>query len=266
MTLPGTQVAGAVTVVTGGGSGIGRALSRRFAAEGAKAIVVADLNADAAQAVAAELPVDSLGIGLDVTDETAVIAALDQIEQRFGPIDIYCSNAGVGGAAGLGTNEQWDRAYRVHVLAHVYIARHLVPRMVARGSGHVMITASAAGLLTEMDTAPYSATKHGSVALAEWLAITQGGQTGVSFSCLCPQGVRTAMTAGFHEGNAVVEAGGFLEPEEVAEAVVTTIADGRFLVLPHPEVAEYERRRAVDRDRWLGGMRRVWAKLHPIGK
>src|SRR5689334_2662794 len=158
MALPGTQVAGAVAVITGGGSGIGRALAHRFAAEGARAVVLADLNGEAAATVAAELPVDALGIGLDVTDESAVKAAIDQIERQFGPIDIYCSNAGVGGAAGLGTDAQWDLSYRVHVLAHVYVARHLVPRMVERGRGHVMITASAAGLLTEMDTAPYSAT------------------------------------------------------------------------------------------------------------
>jgi NAD(P)-dependent dehydrogenase (short-subunit alcohol dehydrogenase family) len=256
-------VAGAVAVVTGGGSGIGRALARRFAADGARAVVVADLNAEGAKAVAQALPVEAVGIGLDVTDEVAAKAAIDDIEQRFGPIDIYCSNAGVGSSAGLGTDEQWERSFKVHVLAHVYVARHLVPRMVERASGHVMITASAAGLLTEMDTAPYSATKHGSVAVAEWLAITQGGDTGVSFSCLCPQGVRTAMTAGFGVDNAVVAAGGFLEPEEVADAVVTAITGGHFLILPHPEVAEYERRRAVDRDRWLGGMHRVWRKLHP---
>ncbi len=162
----------------------------RFAAEGARAVVVADRDADGAAEVAASLPVEALGIGLDVTDEAAVLAALDQIEHQFGPIDIYCSNAGVGGAVGLGTDAQWDLAYRVHMLAHLYIARHLVPRMIERGSGHVMITASAAGLLTEMDTAPYSATKHGSVGLAEWMAITYGGDTGVSFSCLCPQGVQ----------------------------------------------------------------------------
>ena len=262
--MPGTQVAGAVAVITGGAGGIGRALAQRFAADGARAVVIADLDTDAAASVAAALPVESLGIGLDVTDEIAVRAAIDAIEERFGPIDLYCSNAGVGGAAGLGTDEQWDLAYRVHVLAHVYLARHLVPRMVRRGSGHVMITASAAGLLTEMDTAPYSATKHGSVAIAEWLAIMHGGDTGVSFSCLCPQGVRTAMTAGFTEGNAVVAAGAFLEPAEVADAVVAAFTEGRFLILPHPEVAEYERRRAVDRDRWLGGMRRVRAKLHRV--
>jgi NAD(P)-dependent dehydrogenase (short-subunit alcohol dehydrogenase family) len=264
--LPQTQVAGAVIVVTGGASGIGRALARRFAAEGARAVVVADRNAEGAAAVAEELPVETLAIGLDVTDENAVVAALDQIEAQFGPIDIYCSNAGVGGAAGLGTNAQWELAYQVHVMAHVYIARNLVSRMIARGSGHVMVTASAAGLLTEMDTAPYSATKHGSVSIAEWMSIIYGGETGVSFSCLCPQGVRTAMTAGFREGNAVVAAGSFLDPEQVADAVMAAYDEGRFLILPHPEVAEYERRRAVDRDRWLGGMRRVFAKLHGAAK
>jgi NAD(P)-dependent dehydrogenase (short-subunit alcohol dehydrogenase family) len=262
MTLPGTQVAGAVTVVTGGASGIGRALARRLAADGAAVVVVADRNGAGATEVAEELPVSSLGITLDVTDEAAVKAALDQIEERFGPIDIYLSNAGVGGSADLGTDAQWELAYQVHVLAHVYLARHLLPRMRARGRGHLMITASAAGLLTEMDSAAYSVTKHGSVALAEWLSITQGTED-VTFSCLCPQGVRTAMTAGFTDGNAVAAAGAFLEPEEVADAVVTAITEGRFLILPHPEVAEYERRRAVDRDRWLGGMRRVWGKLHP---
>jgi NAD(P)-dependent dehydrogenase (short-subunit alcohol dehydrogenase family) len=255
-------------VVTGGASGIGRALAQRLAADGAAAVVVADRNAAGARAVAASLrdaqspPVDSIGLELDVTDEAAVKAALDQIETRFGPIDIYLSNAGVGGAIGLGTDAAWELAYQVHVMAHVYLARHLVPRMRERGRGHLMITASAAGLLTEMDTAPYSVTKHGSVALAEWLSITQGTDE-VTFSCLCPQGVKTAMTAGFHEGNAVTAAGAFLEPEEVADAVVSAITAGRFLILPHPEVAEYERRRAVDRDRWLGGMRRVWSKLHP---
>jgi NAD(P)-dependent dehydrogenase (short-subunit alcohol dehydrogenase family) len=262
MALPRTQVAGGLAVVTGGASGIGRALAQRFAADGARAVVVADLNGVEADALAKLLPVEALGIGLDVTDEPAVEAAIGEIEDRFGPIDLYCSNAGVGGAAGLGTDEEWDIAYRVHVLAHVYVARHVVPRMLRRGRGHVMITASAAGLLTEMDTAPYTATKHGSVAIAEWLAIMYG-DSGVGFSCLCPQGVRTPMTAGLLAGTAVAAAGAFLEPEQVADGVVAALAEGRFLILPHPEVAEYERRRAVDRDRWLGGMRRVRAQLHP---
>ncbi len=148
----------------------------------------------------------------------------------------------------------------MHVLAHVYVARHVLPLMLVRGSGHIMITASAAGLLTEMDAAPYSVTKHGAVAFAEWLAI-QHGDAGINFSCLCPQGVFTAMTAGSGEDSAVMAAGGFIQPTDVADAVVAAWAQGRFLILPHPQVAEYEQRRASDRDRWLGGMRRTWAKL-----
>ena len=194
--MSGIQVSGSVAVVTGGASGIGRALARRFAADGARVVVVADLDEEGAKALAVTLPVEAVGFGLDVTDEAAVIAAIDETEQRFGPIEIYCSNAGIGDAFGLGTDEQWERNFKVHVMAHVYVARHLVPRMVERGHGHMMITASAAGLLTAAGTAPYSAAKHGSVSLAEWLAITHGDDSGVSFSCLCPGWVRTAMTAG----------------------------------------------------------------------
>ncbi len=263
--MPGIGVAGAVVVVTGGASGIGRALAQRFAAEGARAVVVADLDGVGARVVAESLPAGvGLGVSLDVTDEAALQVAVDQIEASAGPIDIFCANAGIAGAAGLGTDEQWNRAFAVHVLALLYVARHVVPGMVARGRGHVLVTASAAGLLTEMDTAPYTATKHGTVALAEWLAI-QHGDDGVSFSCLCPQGVRTAMTAGLTGANAVHAAGDFLEPAEVADAVLAAFADERFLVLPHPDVAEYERRRADDRDRWLRGMRRMRSQL-PVAR
>jgi NAD(P)-dependent dehydrogenase (short-subunit alcohol dehydrogenase family) len=260
--MPETSLVGSVVVVTGGASGIGHALAERFAVEGARAVVVADLDGERAAEVASRLACAvPLGVELDVTDEDAVRAAAERIGSEVGAIDVWCSNAGLATAEGLGDDDDWDRAWRVYVMAHVYAARHVVPRMVARGRGHLMITASAAGLLTEMDTAPYSVTKHGSVAFAEWLAIRYGG-AGVGFSCLCPQGVRTPMTEGLTD-SATLALGAVIEPTEVADAVVAALSDGRFLILPHPEVAEYERRRTADRDRWLAGMRRVRANLHP---
>jgi NAD(P)-dependent dehydrogenase (short-subunit alcohol dehydrogenase family) len=252
---------GAVAVVTGGAGGIGRALAERFAAEGARAVVVADLDGPGAERVAAALACPApLGVALDVTDQAAVARLVDRVEDEVGPVDLWCSNAGVALGPDLGGDGDWERSFAVHVLAHVYLARALAPRMAARGRGHLLLTASAAGLLANMDSAPYSVTKHGTVALAEWLAI-RWGDAGVGVSCLCPQGVRTAMTAGMGAGSSVVAAGALLEPEAVAESVVQGLADGRFLILPHPEVAEFERRRAADRDRWLAGMRRVRARL-----
>ena len=252
---------GAVAVVTGGARGIGRALAERFAAEGAQAVVVADLDRDGAERVAAALACPApLGVALDVTDQAAVARLVDRVEDELGPVDLWCSNAGVALGHGLGDDGDWERSFAVHVLAHVHLARVLAPRMAARGRGHLLLTASAAGLLTSMDSAPYAVTKHGTVALAEWLAIRWGDE-GVGVSCLCPQGVRTAMTEGMGAGSSVLAAGTLLEPEEVAGAVVRGLAEGRFLILPHPEVATFERRRAADRDRWLAGMRRARARL-----
>ena len=229
-------------------------------------MVVADLDGDGAGRVAAGLACPSpLGVGLDVTDPAAVAGLVDRVEDELGPVDLWCSNAGVALGRDLGTDDDWERSFAVHVLAHVHLARVLAPRMAARGRGHLLLTASAAGLLTNMDSAPYSVTKHGTVALAEWLAI-RWGDAGVGVSCLCPQGVRTAMTEGMGAGSSVLAAGALLEPAEVAEAVVRGLADGRFLILPHPEVAEFERRRAADRDRWLAGMRRVRARLPTSGR
>ncbi len=194
---------GAVTVVTGGARGIGRAMAERFAAEGARAVVVADLDADGAGRVAAGLACPSpLGVGLDVTDPAAVAGLVDRVEDQLGPVDLWCSNAGVALGRDLGTDGDWERSFAVHVLAHVHLARVLAPRMAARGRGHLLLTASAAGLLANMDSAPYSVTKHGTVALAEWLAI-RWGDAGVGVSCLCPQGVRTAMTEGMGPGSSV---------------------------------------------------------------
>ena len=248
---------GSVVVVTGGASGIGRALAERFAVEGARAVVVADLDGDRATQVAAGLH-GGLGVALDVADEAAVAALVARVEAELGPIDLWCSNAGLATGPGLGDDATWDLAWRVHVLAHVYAARAVLPGMLARDRGHFLVTASAAGLLTEADTAPYTVTKHGAVALAEWLAIQHGG-SGVGFSCLCPQGVRTPLLEAVPPESATLASGPVIEPEQVAQAVVDAFAAGRFLILPHPEVAEYERRRATDRDRWLAAIRRLRA-------
>ncbi|HEY8472804.1 MAG TPA: SDR family oxidoreductase [Natronosporangium sp.] len=254
------SVRDAVVVVTGGASGIGAALARRFAAERAAAVVVADIAEAGAERVAAELPVGR-PLRLDAGDEASVTDAVTRIEAEVGPIGIWCSNAGVPGGVGLGTDQDWQRCWRLHVHAHLLAARHVLPRMATRGRGHLLVTASAAGLLTELDSAAYAVTKHAAVALAEWLAIRYGG-TGVSVSCLCPQAVRTPMLAGAPANSATLAAGPAITPEQVADAVMAAFAADRFLILPHPEVAEYERRRATDRDRWLAGMRRLRDRLN----
>lgn len=261
------QVQGAVIVVTGAASGIGRAMARRFAADGAAAVHLVDLDGDGAKAVAAELTetasgTAAVGSGVDVTDETAIVALIERVEAENGPIDLWCGNAGIGANGGVELDDAvWDANWNVNVLAHVKACRHLIPRWEARGSGHLLITASAAGLLTNLGTAPYAVTKHGAVALAEWLAITHGAN-GIGVSCLCPQGVRTPMTEADGElAVEVVKAMGMIEPEEVAEAVAQGLANNDFLILPHPEVARYEQRRAGDRSRWLAGMQKLQASL-----
>jgi NAD(P)-dependent dehydrogenase (short-subunit alcohol dehydrogenase family) len=249
----------AVAVVTGGAGGIGQALAARFTAEGSRVAVV-DLDLDAAEATAAELE-GAIGVSADVGDPAAVAAMVDEVERRLGSIDIYCSNAGVASGEGLGDDRAWERSWRVHGMAHVYAGRFVVPRMVARGGGAVVVTASAAGLLMMMQSAPYTATKHASVAIAEWLAVNYGG-SGVQFHCLCPQGVRTPMVSGDPRGEAEVAASGrILEPTEVADSVVEAVRQNRFLILPHPEVLDYEKFKVVDRDAWLSGMRRLLARV-----
>ncbi|TQN30166.1 short-subunit dehydrogenase [Haloactinospora alba] len=251
---------GATVVVTGGASGIGYALAQRFLREGAARVLVADRDPDRTRNAAIELGERAHPVTLDVTDEDAVASAVASIEEEHAPIDLWCSNAGVAAGDGLGGDADWEASWRVHVLAHVHVARALLPRMAERGRGHLLVTASAAGLLTQLDSAPYSVTKHGAVALAEWLAIRYG-DAGVGVSCLCPQGVHTPMTAGDGADSATRLGGAYLEPHEVADTAVSALREGRFLVLPHPEAAEYELHRSQDRDRWIAGMRRAWAKL-----
>ena len=251
-----------VVVVTGGASGIGRALCQRFAAEGARGVVVADLDADGANAVAEEI--GGTAVSTNVAVEADVEALVEKATQAYGPIDLFCSNAGIAIAGGVEVpNEQWQAIWEVNLMAHVYAARAVLPGMLARGEGYLLNTASAAGLMTNIGAAPYAVTKHAAVALAEWLAITHG-DAGIKVSCLCPQGVKTPMLLGGGERGdeaATMLLPGAIEPEEVAEAVVQGLADERFLILPHPEVAEYMQRKASDYDRWLAGMRRLQARV-----
>jgi NAD(P)-dependent dehydrogenase (short-subunit alcohol dehydrogenase family) len=256
------RVTGKNIVITGAASGIGAALARKFAADGAAGICLADLDEDAAARVADGLECPTVVRRTDVGDE-AQVRAMVEAASELGPIDLMCSNAGIGTGAGLeATAEQWAATWAVNVQAHVYAARAVLPSMLGRGSGYLLNTCSAAGLLTQPGDAPYAVTKHAAVAFAEWLALTYGDQ-GIKVSALCPQGVRTPLlTGGIEEGlagKAVAAAGTILEPEEVAEAVVAGLEAEKFLILPHPEVAEYVRRKASDPDRWLSGLRRLVA-------
>lgn len=253
------QIKDSVIVVTGGAHGIGRALCRRFAAEGAGGIVVADLDEPAAREVASE--VDGLAVKIDVSEPAEHVRLVEQATAKFGPIDLFCSNAGIETGGGIDApNDAWQRIWQVNVMAHVFAARAVLPGMLARGRGYLLQTASAAGLLTQMTSAPYSATKHAAVGLADWLAITYG-DAGIKVSCLCPLGVRTNMLMSTDDPVAVYLREGAIDAEQVAEAVVRGLADERFLILPHPEVAEFFHRKADDYDRWLRGMRRLHANV-----
>ncbi len=259
---------GRIVIVTGAARGIGAAMARRFAAEGARAVVVADRDGERARAVADAVTrdgVQGIAVRTDVGLEHDVRELVTGTLDRFGRVDLLCSNAGVAFARGVeAPAEDWALAWSVNVMAHVYAARAVLPSMLARGAGYLLQTCSAAGLLSSPGDAPYTLSKHAAVGLAEWLAITYGDR-GIKVSALCPQGVRTDMLlhgleAGDPAARVVAAASEMLEPEQVADAVVEGLNAERFLILPHPEVATYLRRKAEDPDRWLAGMRRLTAR------
>jgi NAD(P)-dependent dehydrogenase (short-subunit alcohol dehydrogenase family) len=252
------KLAGKVAVVTGGAQGIGAALCERFAREGAKAVVVADLNLTGAEAVAAKI--GGTATACDVSQEEDIVRLIDDTETRFGPIDLFCSNAGIAvldpdwDNPASAPDDGWARSWAVNVMAHVYAARHLAPRMAVRGGGYFLNSVSAAGLLSQIGGGPYATTKHAALGFAENLAIATRDR-GIKVSVLCPQGVDTPMLHGIDRG--VPDGDGVLTPDEVADAVIAGLDAERFLILPHPEVATYVRRKAEDPDRWLAGMARL---------
>jgi NAD(P)-dependent dehydrogenase (short-subunit alcohol dehydrogenase family) len=253
------KLADKIVVVTGAASGIGQALCRRFAEEQVAGIVAADLDADGARATAAE--VGGLGVGVDVSVEAQVQGLCEQALARYGRIDVFCSNAGViSRRSERAPDADWMRAWGVNVMGHVYAARAVLPHMLARGEGYLLQTVSAAGLITQVDAAPYAVTKHASLAFAEWLSIAYGGQ-GIRVSALCPQGVRTPMLKFERDERGSWLDQGSVSAEEVAEVVVRGMEAERFLILPHPEVIEYFRRKSSDYDRWIRGMRRYRADI-----
>ncbi|KUJ81833.1 SDR family oxidoreductase [Ruegeria profundi] len=247
---------GKTVVVTGAAHGIGKGLADRFAQDGAK-VVCADIDEIGAQNVARDI--DGHAITCDVSREDAIKALIETVEDSIGPIDLFCANAGILTLGGLEVpNEDWDRIWTINVMSHVWAARHLVPRMIARGGGYFLITASAAGVLNQPGAAPYGVTKHAAVGFAEWLSLTYGHK-GLRVSVLCPQAVRSEMTRGLETSVAAID--GMLEPEDVAETCVQAIRSEQFLILPHPQVLDYMQLKAGDYDRWLAGMRKLNQKF-----
>jgi NAD(P)-dependent dehydrogenase (short-subunit alcohol dehydrogenase family) len=247
-----------VVVVTGGASGIGAGLAERFAREGAHGVVVADVNLARAQGVAQGIGAQAVAARCDVSREADIQELVRFTRERFGRVDVYCSNAGILGTIGGIELEDalWQKMWEVHGMAHVWAARAVIPEMVERGEGYFLVTASAAGLLNIVETPAYGVTKHAAVAVAEWLRIAYG-RKGVRVSCLCPQSVQTDMT---RDGTGSAAVNGVLTPEQVADVVVQAMREERFLALPHPEVAKYFQAKAQDYDRWLGGMQKLYAQ------
>jgi NAD(P)-dependent dehydrogenase (short-subunit alcohol dehydrogenase family) len=252
------SVAGAGVVVTGAGSGIGAALARALAGAGAR-VVVNDVNPESVAAVAASC--GAAAIAADAATEDGVAALISGARERLGEIDLYCANAGIARGGGPEAPEaDWEDSWQVNVMAQVRAARLLLGPWLERGSGHLICTVSAAGLLSMPGAAPYAVTKHAALAFAEWLAISYGHR-GLTVQALCPQGVRTQMLSGSGPMAELLLGESAIEPEAVADAVLAGIADGRFLILPHPEVAAMYARRAAETDRWLRGMSRLQRRL-----
>jgi len=254
------QIKNKIIVVTGAGSGIGKALVKKFCAEGARAVIAADINAAAADATAKQF--GGVAMSADVTKEDDVIRIIEDTEKDIGPIDLYCNNAGVAaGASEQSPNAEWQFIWEVNVMSHVYSARHLVPRMIQRGGGYFLNTASAAGLLNQIGGAAYGTTKHAAVGFAEWLALTYRHQ-GINVSMLCPQAVRTAMTANTQDQGTMAASGdGMMEPDQLADIVVEHLSRDAFLILTHEEVKVYMQRKSSDYDRWIAGMNRLQQRL-----
>ncbi len=251
------SVSGAGVVVTGAGSGIGAALARRFAAEGAR-VIVNDIDAAAATAVATSC--GATAVPGDAAAPDGVAALIGVARDVLGEIDLFCANAGVARGDGLAGDPDWDASWQINVMAHVRAARLLLPAWLERGSGHLICTVSAAGLLTMLGAAPYSATKHAALGFAEWLAATYAHR-GITVQAICPQGVNTPMLAGSPPAAGIILGASAITPEAVADAVAAGIADGRFLILPHPEVAAMYAGRATDPDRWLRGMNKLQRRV-----
>ncbi len=255
-----------IVVVTGGANGIGRALCERFAQEGARIVVVADREADNAQVVADA--VGGIAFGVDVRDEQQIADMVQRVEREHGPIDLFCSNAGIIATDGepwwavSAPNDTWQAMWDIHVMAHVYAARACLPTMIERGKGYFLNTVSAAGLLNQIGDAAYSTTKHAAVGFAEALAITHGDD-GIGVSMICPQAVATRMIGTIDDGG-TAGVDGVLTPAEVAEVVIKGLEDEQFMILPHAEVEQYRQHKAANYDRWIGGMRKLRRRFgHP---
>ncbi|MDE0952635.1 MAG: SDR family NAD(P)-dependent oxidoreductase [Halioglobus sp.] len=254
------QLEGKIVVVTGAGSGIGKALVKKFISEGAKAVVAVDINAETSQQTASEL--GCIAMSADVAKEDDIIRIIEDTEKEIGPIDLFCNNAGVAiGESEQSSNKEWQAIWEINVMSHVYAARHLVPRMIKRGGGYFLNTASAAGLLNQIGGAAYGTSKHAAVGFGEWLAMTYAHQ-GIKVSLLCPQAVRTAMTANAEDQGTKAAAGdGMMEPDQLADIVVEHLERDAFLILTHPEVKTYMERKSSDYDRWISGMNRLQQTL-----